>query len=127
MNIQFFCYSTGAMALTAVVGNTASATVSIGSDADFQLQYLTYVAEQVTVAVVNFTGLIQINDSAVGRTFFDQPVPIQSVAGTGAQPYVILNPRLVRANSSLTVSLVQRQAVATNVFLVLHGYKMLPE
>jgi hypothetical protein len=126
---QYFCYSTPYVALTAVVGNVNNVTISIGADADFELTYLTAAVEQATILVANWSGLVQITDSAVGRAFFDQNagVPLMCVTGTGAQPYVLLTPRLVRSNSSLNIQLTQRQAVATNVCIVLNGYKLLPE
>jgi hypothetical protein len=126
MNKTFFGYSTGYVALTAVVGNTNQFTISIGSDADFSIQYLVAAVEQATVLVVTWSGLVQIYDSAAGKNFFDQTagVPLDSVAGTGREPLPLPEPRLVKGNSSLTVTFVQRQAVATTVCLTLLGYKI---
>ncbi len=121
---QFFGYSTGPVTLAAVVGVTGPSTISIGGDADFELQYMTYLVEQASLAIVNWAGLVQINDSGVGRDFFSQAVPLNCVAGTGAQPLVLLTPRLVPKNSSLTVTFTNRVATASIVTLVLVGYKL---
>jgi len=122
---QFFAYSTGQVAVAGVVGTTAADTIIIGADAPFELQYLAFSVEQASLLIFNWAGLVQIDDSGAGRTFFDQPVPINCIAGTGAQPFVMLTPRLVQANSSLTVTFTNRVAVASLVDLVLIGYKLI--
>lgn len=124
MTKQFFAYSTGLTAVAAVVGATATDVISIQQDANFELQYLTYSAEQASLLVLNWAGLVQIDDSGAGRTFFDQAIPINCIAGTGAQPFVFLTPRLVQAGSSLTVTFTNRVATATTVNLILVGYKL---
>ena len=127
MTKQFFGYSTPQVALAAAIGAPGVGIISIQADANFELQYMMYAAEQVGLLVANFAGLVQINDSGAGRTFFDQVggVPINTVAGTGAQPFVMMTSRLVRANSTLTVSFTNRVATATIITLVLCGYKLL--
>jgi hypothetical protein len=118
MTRQFFAYSTPQVALAAAIGATAAATISIAADADFELQEMTYAAEQAGLLVINWAGLVQINDSGAG-------VPINTIAGTGSQPYVLPGyPRLVRANSTLTVTFTNRVATASVVTLVLSGYKL---
>lgn len=124
MNKQFFGYSTGPIAIAAAVGAVGNGQISVAADADFEVQYLLATVIQATLVVVNWGGTIQIDDSAVGRTFWNQAVPIQAVTGDGRQPFVLLTPRLVKANSTLTVTLVNNAATATTVHVVLQGYKL---
>jgi len=125
MNLKNFVYGTGWINLLAVIGDVNQAVVNIASDASFRINYLAIAVEQAGVIILNWAGLIQINDSAMGQTFFDIPVPVDSLRGAGGLPYPMNPPRMVKANASLTVALTQSIAVVTNVFVSFQGEKLL--
>jgi hypothetical protein len=130
---RFFSYSTGYVVLGAVAGVAVQQPINIANQYDFECVYLTGSAIQgagaATVSVFNWPGLVQIQDSTLNQTWFDQVggVPYTAVVGTGAQPYPIGYPRRCKGNSTLVVTFTQLQALATSVDLVLNGYLLIPQ
>ena len=125
---RFYTYSTGYINVGAVAGAATAANINISNAYDFECVYLTGAVEQAFLLIANWSGLLQIDDSNVAHTWFDQVggVPFMAVVGNGPQPYPITFPRLVKGNTTLNVTFTQRQAVATNVNLVLNGYLRIP-
>lgn len=122
--LLYFCYTTGWIALPATAGATASATISILADANFMTKYMTIGVRQANVLVVNWAGDIQINDSGVGRDWYNAFSPVQAFAGSGSLPYPFNPPRVTARNSSLVVTVRNNVATATDVNVVLHGSKV---
>lgn len=122
----YYVYSTGQVALPAVAGAQVNANISILADADFACHYISGVATQANLIVLNWAGLVQINDAGVGRTFFNVAIPFDSIAGNARQPYPLPIPRRVARNSTLVLTFTNPVATATNVHLSLHGYKLYP-
>jgi len=123
--LEHFCYSTGAIVLAAIAGNVNAATINIGADADFQANYMTLTALQAGLVVVNWGGLVLINDTAVGKTFSNIAIAGDALRGTGGLPYPFNPPRLFRGNSSITITVTNSAAaVATTVEVVFHGNKI---
>lgn len=122
----YFVYATANwIALGAVAGVAGQANIGILDDADFACQYCTVAVEQANVLVVNWSGLIQVEDTGTGRTLFSNPIPVQSIAGSGELPYPFSPARLFRKNSTLVVTVTNSAAAtATNVRVQLHGHKL---
>jgi hypothetical protein len=121
----YFCYTTGWVVCPAVAGGVTNFVLNILADAPFQANYMTISVRQANVLVANWAGSIQIDDSARGKTLFNQAAPVQAFAGTGQLPYPFNPPRVFEANSSVTISFTNNVAVVTDVALTLHGNKMI--
>lgn len=121
---QSFVYGTAYVALAATVGATASATILVEANSDFELLYFTGVAVQASLVVTNWSGLIQINDSAAGRDLFSTAIPFNAIVGTGAQPFPWSPPRLMERNSTLLITFTNNITTATSVQLSLCGNKL---
>jgi hypothetical protein len=121
---QYFVYTTPMVDIAATIGATAAFTITINADANFECNYISGIAVQVNVIVLNWAGLVQVNDSAVGKVFFNTPIAFESIAGTGKEPYPLNPPRLIRARSALNITFTNAVATATSVQLSFHGNKL---
>ena len=121
--LQYFGYTTGYVNIGALAGVAFPVNLSIAADSDFIAEKMLLSVSQGAVIVANWYGTIQIEDSAAGKTFFNQAVPGSDLLGNGGLPYVLSPARLISANSSLTITFTQLQAVATLICLSLHGHK----
>jgi hypothetical protein len=122
--LVYFVYTTGWFTVDNVVGATATQTLNIMSDADFQAVYMTVAVRQANILVVNWAGDIQIDDSARGRTLFNTPLAVDAIAGGGGLPYPFNPPRLFRGSSSVLVTITNNVATETDVHVAFHGNKM---
>lgn len=128
-----FFYSTAFLNSVVAAGATVAQTININSDSHFIVRYMNITAYSagLVVAVATPPLLIQLQDSGSGRTLFDNPQPIQNVcggvaaaAGTGNLPFILPEPLLIRAGSTVTVTLVSLGAAAFNrVDVSLPGFK----
>ena len=85
-------------------GSVTTVNVQIQADADFLVQAISQQSFVANLIVTNPETLIQITDTGSGTTFFDQPTAIGCVTGDGKFPFLMPVPRLVTANSVLTLS-----------------------
>ena len=68
---------------------------------------------------------VLITDSGSGRQFMDSDVPVASIFGTGALPFVLPQPKIVSARSNLTVKVTNLTAGTTyNIRLAFIGVKL---
>ncbi len=121
---QYFVYSTEAVTIAATIGAVGQFTISILADADFECNYITGISTQAGLIVLTWGGLIQINDSGVGKTFYNTPIPFDSGVGNGREPYPLNPPRFVSRQSTLIVTFTNNIATETVVILSLHGNKL---
>lgn len=121
----WFLYAIPVTAIGAGVGLTGTATLNISSDANFEWVYATAIVKQVGLIVLNWGGTMMIEDNSPSRALFNTPIPVDSLAGTGRQPYPLSPPRLLHANSTLTFTFTNNVATATQVEFVCHGNKLL--
>ena len=114
---EFFVYSTGRLAALAAGGNSVN-SINIQADADFVLEKLTYGAD-IAGAVVNVgtypapNVLVMLLSSGSGQNLFQNPIPLTSLFGTGALPFILPYPRVLPANSQLQVLLTSVEAAST--------------
>lgn len=121
----YYAYSTGIVTVAGVVGAQVQATIQILADAPFAAYYITGSVTQAALTLfATWAGTVQIDDTGVGRTFFDQPIRFDNIAGNARQPYPLPMPRRVARNSTLLVTFTNNIATATDVEMVLHGYKL---
>lgn len=125
---DFFIYESSADALAA--GGNANDIINIEADSNFLLQKLAYYATIADAAFTDSTRpvpnvTVQLVDSGSGRQLMQNPVPIPSFFGTGELPFILPNPRLFLANSTLQIAYANFDAAAAyNIRLAFIGYKV---
>lgn len=118
----YYVYSHANLVLGA--NATVAVTIAVLADADFAAHYITGQVLQANVLVANWGGTLQIDDTGVGRTFFNQAINFDAIAGDARQPYPMPIPRRVARNSTLVLTYVNNVATVTTVQLQIHGYKL---
>jgi hypothetical protein len=123
----FFGYTVPATALAAATDGTA--TLRIESATDFYWFQSTYQCEvTVPAAITESTRIIplidvQMNVSGADRNLFQEPAPIETVFGTGLNPYVLPAPMVLLANSEVRFEFTNRDPRALTIQLQLLGLK----
>lgn len=125
---DFYIYTAESLALAAA-GNS-NTIINIESDSNFLLQKFSYQAD---IAAAAFTAntrpipnvTIQLIDSGSGRQLMQNPVPVSSFMGDGQLPFILPNPRLFLANSTIQIAFANFDtAVTYNIRLSFIGYKI---
>ena len=113
--------------LPLAISESASKTFSTQGDSDF----LILMGTRVVSTVDNLTAtafppmLVKIEDSGSGRNMMDKAVHLENLFGTAQQPSVWPFPKLIRANSTVTVTLQNLSAAsAFNARLSFLGFKV---
>jgi hypothetical protein len=116
---QFFVYSavfTGATALGATA--TVDVPVPINADSDFIVQELnltSFTAADTPEVDPDYTMMLTIAGS--GRQIMDRAQTVQNLAGSfliNKVPHTLPFPVLIQANNTVTTTLTNRSAVASN-------------
>lgn len=98
-----------------------SMTVNIDAGAHYVARYFAFTAYTagLVVAVATPPVTLQLSDSGSSRLLFDQPQAVQNIcggvaagAGNGAAPYILPEPWLIRARSTVTVTIANLGATA---------------
>lgn len=123
-----FFYTTGWSDPMTAIAQTVNSQIEIASDSLFKAYYYTVAVRQgvagAEVLVVNWAGDIQINDSSIGKNFFNTPGPINGIQGDGQFPYNLAPPRIFASQSTLVISFTSNVATRTEVNLMIHGAKL---
>jgi hypothetical protein len=124
---DFFAYSTGVLALAATVGATVTSNIVVQADSDFVAEKFIYFAD-VGATLTSSTAVvplaqIMITDTGSGRQLLNTPVNLDTIAGSGALPYILSRPKLFDANSVVQITLTNRVATAYNIEFVMAGRK----
>lgn len=122
---DFFAFTVEWLPLA--ISESASKTFSTQGDSDF----LILSGVRVVSTVNNLTEttfppmLVKIEDSGSGRNMMDKAVHIENLFGSAKQPMVWPYPKLIRANSTVTVTLQNLSAAsAFNARLSFLGFKV---
>jgi len=119
--------------LAVAPAGVASANITIEQDGDFFLNTINYnalVAAQVTPyqdqTRIIPQILIQMTDQASGRNFFNAPVHIGSLGGTGDRPGRLIHPRKIQRSGTLVVNITSIDPTATysRIDISLLGFKV---
>jgi hypothetical protein len=104
----------------------ATLPLNVSADADFVIIFGTRIVTAVdnVTFIANVPELVTIVDTGAGRALSSSPVHIDEWFGTGQLPAYWAYPKFLRANSSLSVTLSSLEAVARNVRLSFHGFKV---
>lgn len=123
-----FVYSTTFTALAA--GGNATNNINIQADSDFLIQAQTYHANVANAGQTesNFTyplATVLLTDSGSGRQFMDAAISIPEIFGNGQFPFVLPQPKLMSARSTLVVTATNYDAAQTyNIRLAFIGVKL---
>lgn len=100
--------------------------INIQNDSDFLILATTLtVYSAVGIFVVNPDFTLTILDSSTGRQQQDAPVHVANCTGTAQWPYIWPEPKICKGGGTLTLTMFNNTAVATNVAsLAFHGYKI---
>lgn len=121
----------GYLNMAATIGTVATGTIHIGQDADF-------IASSVhAFAVTTSTGVpmppqlttgpsysVMMKNLSTDRSFMNVPCHNENVAGNAARDTWFTKNWLLRRNSDVQVTLTNLQAVATQVWVAIWGYKI---
>jgi hypothetical protein len=124
---QQFLYTSGAIPLAAAVGAVGNGTIAIAADYNYELDYITIMVSQAGLIVLNWSGTIQISWTGTGESISNAAIPVDAFAGNGGLPYILPEPRELKANTSATIVCGNPVATATVVTVVFHGSKLLQE
>jgi hypothetical protein len=108
----------------------ASGTSTLGfnvpADADFVILYGTRIVTDVlnTTFVANVPELVTLQDTGAGRALSSSAVHMDEIFGTAQLPAYWAFPKFMRSGSTLSVTLQNLEAVARNVRLSFHGFKV---
>ena len=125
---DFFVYEEDFSSLAS--GATSTGTINIQADSDFVLQKFTYFADLAAAAQTDSGRVIPlatvlITDSGSGRNLMESALPISNIFGTGDLPFILPQPKLFLARTTITVVLTNFSASSTyNIRLSFIGYKV---
>ncbi len=128
INKDFYIYQSDIASIAP--GANATDTISIQADSDFVLQKLTVFADVAGAAQTDSSRVlplvtVQLTDTGSGRQVFSDGVPIPAIFGTGALPFILPNPRLFRANTTIALSYANFDAALTyRIYLQFVGLKL---
>lgn len=124
---DFFVYGTNFLAIAAAASQTNS--LSIQADSDFVVQKLAFTADIAAAAVTDSTRItplctLLITDTGSGRQMMNQAISILDLFGFGGSPFILPQPKVFRANTLISITMVNFSAATTyNVRLSFIGVK----
>lgn len=121
---DFFVYSAEFLPLPA--SETATFETAIQADSDFLAVAVTRVVTDVANLVfsVDVPELVTIFDAGSGRNLMDRAIHIDNLMGTARLPSYWPMPKIFRANSTITTTVQNLEAVARNVRIAYLGFKV---
>lgn len=123
-----FIYCTGWCDELDAAGAAAMVNITIAADASFKAYYITIAIRQgdegAELLVANWAGVVNLNDSAIGKDLMNIPIPVDSLNGTGQLPYNLAPPRIFAARSTIIVTFTTNVVTRTQCSLSLHGSKL---
>lgn len=134
VEIEYYCYNgqigTAAIPLAPNVPQTV--TFDTQADSDFAVTFITGAVQEVANGAMNFNDnvAIQFLDTSTGKTYFSVPTVMGLVSGAGGFPYVLPAPRVIRPNTTIQVTAINRDTVVNGgagpvtFFFALHGTRI---
>jgi len=104
---------------------TATQNVVIDADSDFvaiKMMLCSYSTAGTIVANPDY--VLSISDSGSGRMLQNVAIHINTICGTAQLPYILPEPKVFKASSTITFTLTNRTATAARVNLTLGGFKV---
>jgi len=119
---QYFIYSTGILSIGA--HSTVTHNLQISADADFDVYEI-----KSNLAILNAVGNIvnitfNIVNLGTGKSFFNEHVPVQSIASTGNNQRRLKKPIEIQANSTLQFLIKNNTVNIVSLDITLEGAKV---
>lgn len=125
VELEPFFYSANFAVASFTAGATVTTPISINADSKFVIKSSQLTAYTAAPAwVVNPNYRLTIFDTGSGRTFMNQAIHIGSIMGNGQRPYFWPEPKLIAPASVLDLTLINNDAAAAEVQIVLSGMKV---
>ncbi len=125
---DFFVYNTNHSAIAP--NTTSSQVININADADFRVEKLTFFADigaagQTESGIVIPLVSVMIVDSGSGRQLMNGAIPVPALFGNGRIPFVMKEPKIFAARTSVNVTVSNFDASNTyNLKLAFIGTKL---
>lgn len=121
INSEYFVYSNGRPGSSVAAGASATYTVQIQADSDFLVEKTAYHADSAGAAQTDSSRpipnvLVTVVATGSGKQLSNVGVPVPSVFGYGALPFILPQPYFVPASSVIQLT-VQSFEAATAWFL----------
>jgi hypothetical protein len=99
-------------------GETKTININIEADSDFILDKRSFFAAIAGAAQTDSGRVIPLinmatQDSGSGRLLQSQPVPVSAICGNGELPFVLAQPRVFSANSTINFTFTNTSAATT--------------
>jgi hypothetical protein len=125
---DWFIY--GLDVLNLAPAGTFNGSIQIQADSDFKMVKLTQASDNAGAAQTESSRIlpnasITFLDTGSGRALFSQAIALNALFGTGELPYILPVPRIFKARTNISVTVVSFEAALTlNIRLALHGMKI---
>lgn len=125
---DWFIYGLDVLNLAPAV--TFNGSIQIQADSDFKMVKLTMAADLAGAAQTEATAVlpnatISFLDTGSGRALFSQAIALRALFGSGELPYILPVPRIFKARTNISITVLSFEAVNTNnIRLALHGMKI---
>jgi hypothetical protein len=125
---DYFVYNVNVPSLA--TGAISTQTFQVQADSDFEWM-MTTAYGTITAPTEPYSDAsvipvtVQITDSGSARNLFLNAVPLNTIAGSGKQPYILPQPRIFQARSTVTCLFTSISAnTQINIFMCFHGRKI---
>lgn len=118
----------GTVAAPLVVNVPQFGNIETQADSDFAVTGISACVQGVANGAFTYgwNMLLQIQDLSSGKFFYSRPTIMSMATGAGGFPFVLSAPRVINPNSSLAVTVTNRNPATNPVgfFIVLHGIRL---
>lgn len=134
VEVAYYCYNgqigNAAVPLAPLVPQ--SVFFDTQADSDFAVTFMAAAVIETTngAAMYNDNVAIQFTDTSTGKSFFNVPTVMGLVTGGGGFPYVLPAPRVIRPNTTLQVTAINRDTIVNggagpvSLYWALHGTRI---
>lgn len=126
---EFFAFASTRKAVAAGAANVTD-FIQLQADADFLIEKITFMADIAGAAQTDSSRvvpnvLVLLTSTSSSKALTNVAVPISSIAGYGALPFILPKPYYLTGNSTLQIQYTSNEAVnANNIQMVFIGRKV---
>lgn len=129
----FYIYQTPNIASLAAAASSTN-TIQFDVDSIFTWMRIAFFCDLAGAAITSGARILplvtmQVTDTGSGTNFFNNAIPIPSIGGDGALPFVMPTPQFVQPSASLQFAFTNYSAATTyaNLRIQLIGFKVYGE
>jgi hypothetical protein len=125
---EWFMYATDWSTALDTAGGTTPQTVTISSDAWFQVNSIQIAVRQgnanAELIVLTWAGTVLLLNTGTGSQFSNVPIAVDSLRGEGNRPHYLEPPVLLGAKSSVLITWTTNVTTRTQAAIVFEGLKL---